>query len=141
MLQKPNTSKAQVFRIRFVAEAQPSAGELVIRDAEAPVLPEATWNVRCEPLDGPDTFLQEILEHVRSGASLTVEGIAGTGKTVALRAVQAALEEAGVKCQAICLTHTHTHWRAQHWAWSLHSAQLCNAPCAIRDVGRASCAD
>ena len=46
------------------------------------------------------------MAHVLSGASLAVEGAAGTGKTVVLRAVQAALEQSGVKCQAICLTHT-----------------------------------
>ena len=62
--------------------------------------------MRREPLEGPDTFLEEILEHVRSGGLLAVEGPAGTGKTVVLRAVQAALEQSGGNCQAICLTHT-----------------------------------
>ena len=31
--------------------------------------------------------------------------LGGTGKIVVLRAVQAALEQSGVRCQAICLTH------------------------------------
>ena len=48
------------------------------------------------------------MTHVLSGASLAAEGAAGTGKTVVLRAVQAALEQPGVRCQAICLTHTGT---------------------------------
>ena len=105
-LQTPNASTAKVFRTRFVADPQPPAGELVLRDAAAPVLPAATWDVRYEPLDGPDDFLERILDHVRSGGSLAVEGPAGTGKTVVLRAMQAALEQSGVKCQAVCLTHT-----------------------------------
>ena len=46
------------------------------------------------------------MAHVLSGASLAVEGAAGTGKTVVLRVVQTALEQSGVRCQAICLTHT-----------------------------------
>jgi hypothetical protein len=37
---------------------------------------------------------------------MIVEGTAGTGKTVVLRAVEKALEDADVRCQAICLTHT-----------------------------------
>ena len=101
-----NTSTAPVFRTRFVAEPQPPAVALAIRDAEIPVLPAATWQTRHEPLEGPDNFLDDILEHVKSGGSMIVEGVAGTGKTVVLRAVQSALERAGVKCQAVCLTHT-----------------------------------
>ena len=82
-LQTPNTSTAPVYRTRFVADPQPPAGELVLRDAAAPVLPAAAWNVRREPLDGPDNFLQTILDHAMSGGSLAVGGPAGTGKTVA----------------------------------------------------------
>ncbi len=37
---------------------------------------------------------------------MCVLGAAGTGKSVCLRAVEAALEEQGQICQAICLTHT-----------------------------------
>ena len=37
---------------------------------------------------------------------MCVLGAAGTGKTVTQRAVKAALEAAGLQCQAICLTHT-----------------------------------
>ena len=36
VLQTPNASKAVVFRTRFVADPQPPAGELVLRDATAP---------------------------------------------------------------------------------------------------------
>ena len=43
--QTPNTSTAPVFKTRFVADAQPPAGKLELKDAEAPVLPAATWNV------------------------------------------------------------------------------------------------
>ena len=66
LLQTPNTSTAPVFKTRFVADPQPPASKLELKDADAPVLPAATWNVRCEPLDGPDTFVEEIVAHVLS---------------------------------------------------------------------------
>ena len=59
-----------------------------------------------EPSDRPDDFTQKIVEHVVNGGSMCVMGPAGTGKSVCLRAVIAALEERGRTCQAICLTHT-----------------------------------
>jgi hypothetical protein len=105
-LQEQNPSTAQVYRTRFIAEPQPPAGALELHEAAAPELPEASWATRYEPLDGPDEFLQTIVEHVVNGASMIVEGTAGTGQTVVLRAVQNALEEQLSRCQAICLTHT-----------------------------------
>jgi hypothetical protein len=105
-LQGQNPSTAQVYRTRFIAEPQPSAGVLELREAKAPELPEASWTTRYEPLEGPDDFLQTIVEHAVGGASMIVEGTAGTGKTVVLRAVEKAVEDAHVRCQAICLTHT-----------------------------------
>jgi len=107
VLQIRNNSAAPVFKTHFVSEPQPAAGPLELReDAPMPALPAASWQTHLEPLEGPDDFLEKILEHVRSGGSLLVEGVAGTGKTVVLRAVQQALEQSGVRCQAICLTHT-----------------------------------
>jgi hypothetical protein len=105
-LQEQNPSTAQVYITRFIAEEQPPAGPLELHEAAAPELPEASWTTRYEPLDGPDDFLQTIVEHAVSGASMIVESTAGTGKTVVLRAVQKALENAQSRCQAICLTHT-----------------------------------
>jgi hypothetical protein len=107
ILQGQNPFTARVFKSRFIAEEQPPAGVLELRQATAPELPEASWTTRYEPLDGPDDFLRTIVEHVVGGASsMIVEGTAGTGKTVVLRAVEKALEDAHVRCQAICLTHT-----------------------------------
>lgn len=106
VLQDVGTSTTPVYRTRFVAEPPPPAPALALRDAEAPTLPAATWQTHYEPLEGPDSFKDRIVGHVLRGGSMIVEGLAGTGKSVVLRAVQAALEHAGVKCQAICLTHT-----------------------------------
>ena len=47
-------------------------GDLVLRDVATPVLPAATSNVRYEPLDGPDMFLEE-------GVPPAVCGLAGGG--------------------------------------------------------------
>jgi hypothetical protein len=104
-LQEANPSTAQVYRTRFVAEPQPPAGPLQLLESKPPELPEAIWQTYREPLDGPDAFLDRIVEHVLKGESAIVEGCAGTGKTVVLRAAQKALEEQGHRCQAICLTH------------------------------------
>ena len=137
-LQTPNTSTAKVFRTRFVADPQPPAGELVLRDAAAPVLPAATWDVRYEPLDGPDDFLERILDHVRNGGSLAVEGPAGTGKTVVLRAVQAALEQSGVKMSG---NLSHAHGSPKHWPRGVDGARLCNEARALRNLWRQMCAN
>lgn len=105
-LQEPTPSTAQAYKTRFIAEPQPPAGPLQLHEGKAPELPDAIWVTREEPLDGLDNFLDEIVQHVLNGGSAIVEGIAGTGKTVVLRALQRALEEQGHRCQAICLTHT-----------------------------------
>lgn len=104
-LQPALGSDAKVYRTRFITdEPLTAAGPLELRDAEAPILQELPWLTMEEPLGGPDDFTAQILAHVQAGHSMFVEGLAGTGKTVVLRAVNEALEHLG--CQAICLTHT-----------------------------------
>ena len=63
------------------------------------------WTTHEEPLEGPDGR-EQIVERAVAGRSFCVLGAAGTGKSVALRAVKAALEESGQACQCIALTHT-----------------------------------
>ena len=63
------------------------------------------WTTHEEPLEGPDGR-EQIAERAVAGESLCVLGAAGTGKSVALRAVRVALEEQGQVCQCIALTHT-----------------------------------
>ena len=105
--QRPSSSTAPVFRVKFVPQAALSGGELrEPAETPTPFLAPAVWETFHEPLGGPDDFGQRFVADVLAGRSPYLGGAAGTGKTVILRATKAALEEAGLTCAAICLTHT-----------------------------------
>ena len=107
--QKASSSTAKDYRVKFVPQVVYPGGELkefcqVRFSAADETLVE--WTVHEEPLTGPDDFTQRIVDRALAGNSMCVLGAAGSGKTVAQRAVKAALEAQVLQCQAICLTHT-----------------------------------
>ena len=73
-----------------------------------PSIPTTQWTVSKEPLEGPDTFTDAIVQRAVSKESFCVEGPAGTGKSQVLLAVEAALKEQGQKVAKISLTHVAT---------------------------------
>jgi ABC-type transport system involved in cytochrome bd biosynthesis fused ATPase/permease subunit len=84
-------------------------GTLALRTEEPrSLLALYEWTSLDEPTEGSDCFQQRLVDHACSGKSMCVMGAAGCGKTVAQRAIKAAMEAQGLKVQSICLTHTRT---------------------------------
>ena len=77
-----------------------SGGVLAFKDAVVPKIDPIAWRTFEEPLDSDD-FTGRIVEHVKAGGSACVLGGAGTGKSVCLRAVRAALQEQGLQVACI----------------------------------------
>ena len=67
---------------------------------------ELDWNVVVEPTEGPDNFVEKVLEHVRAGKSFTCLGSPGTGKSKGILAkVREDLLSRGER--VVCLAPTH----------------------------------
>ena len=107
-LQRPNSSSEPVFRVKFLKEAVVCGGTLRIRDEQSSYFEDSRreWNHVAEPLEGPDEFTRHVVQRALEGGSFCLVGAAGCGKSVALRAVKAALVEQGLVCQCVALTHT-----------------------------------
>ncbi len=104
--QKASSSQAKVYKFNRAAEPIYPGGKLELVAAEQPQPTNSgDWQIFEEPLEGPDEFSDTIVEHVVGGQSCCVEGCAGTGKTEVLKKIEAALEEQGIDCRKICLTH------------------------------------
>ena len=73
MHQKANTSKAPVYRLKFVAKAAYPSGTLAVKDAVIPKIEPVVWRTFEEPLD-EDSFTDRIVEHVNAGGSACVLG-------------------------------------------------------------------
>jgi len=107
--QKASSSTAQVYRTTKLPEAIMPGGSLNDPpEAPAPDLPEKAWYVDVEPLDGPDTFQDRVVQRALGGESFCIEGPAGTGKTQVLLAVEVALKAQGRRVTKVCLTHVAT---------------------------------
>ncbi len=110
--QKANSSTGPVYRVKLIEAAVFPRGTLALRKEEEGALlltehpPLNKWSTIEEPLEGPDDFRQQIVDRVVAGKSFCVLGAAGTGKSETLRDVKKALEEQGLICQCIALTHT-----------------------------------
>jgi len=73
---------------------------------DPPYHEELEWNVMEEPMDGPDEFVEKVLEHVRAGKSFTCLGAPGTGKSKGILAkVREDLLARGER--VVCLAPTH----------------------------------
>ena len=51
---------------------------------DPPYHEQLEWNVIEEPAEGPDNFVERVLEHVRQGKSSTCLGAPGTGKSTGI---------------------------------------------------------
>jgi len=78
----------------------------VAEHADPPFHAPLPWTTHTEPREGPDDFLDQILEHVRQGKSFTCLGPPGVGKTWILARVKECLE--GLGHNIACLAPTHS---------------------------------
>ena len=63
------------------------------------------WTTHIEPREGPDNFLEKILQHVDEGKSFTSLGAPGVGKTYILAKIKERLEHNDER--VVCLAPTH----------------------------------
>lgn len=82
-------------------------GTLQIADhVDPPYREKLEWTVVTEPTEGPDDFVDRVLEHVRAGKSFTCLGAPGTGKSKGILAkVREDLLARGE--HVVCLAPTH----------------------------------
>ena len=89
-------------------ECEPKYPGVILRVAEhveAPYHDELTWTTYTESKEGPDEFLEKILDQVNMGKGFTCLGAPGVGKTWVLAKVKEMLEELNHSC--VCLAPTH----------------------------------
>jgi hypothetical protein len=94
--QTPSTSTEQVYKCEALEEPKYPGGRLEIAPHVPPPYPEPLeWNVVREPMEGDDTFVDDVLAHVLGGKNCCIEGPLGTGKSWMLRQIREALEKDG----------------------------------------------
>jgi MoxR-like ATPase len=60
---------------------------------EKPIIEDLQWEIRKENVSGPDTFAEEIYEHVLSGKSCMINGPPGSGKSFIIKELAIKLRE------------------------------------------------
>ena len=105
--QEPCQSQEYVYKCNELAEPRFPGGTLKIADhVDPPYHEELEWNDVTEPTEGPDDFVDKVLEHVRAGKSFTCLGAPGTGKSKGILAkVREDLLARGER--VVCLAPTH----------------------------------
>ncbi len=73
---------------------------------EQPILEDSQWTIRNENVTGPDTFSEEIYEHVLSGKSCMVNGPPGSGKSFIIKELAIKLRLAGHDVKVIAPTNS-----------------------------------
>ncbi len=70
--QRPSSSQAQVFRVKFVDHPAYPGGQLTtLREAVSPTFTPLQVRVIVEPLVGPDDFTRRIVDFVVAGGSIS----------------------------------------------------------------------
>ena len=65
----------------------------VAEHVDPPYHDELTWTIHAEPKEGPNEFLEQILDQVNMGNSFNLLGAPGVGKTWVLAKVKQRLQE------------------------------------------------
>jgi ATP-dependent exoDNAse (exonuclease V) alpha subunit len=73
---------------------------------EQPILEDSQWMIRKENTTGPDTFAEEIYEHVLDGRSCMINGPPGSGKSFIIKAMAIRLRLAGHDVQVLAPTNS-----------------------------------
>ena len=90
----PNSSKEIVYKCNIAEVRQPGGKLEVAPHIDAPQMKNLEWTVFTEPLEGPDEFLDKILDHFKNTKkSATIVGPPGVGKTYVLRKIKECLED------------------------------------------------
>ena len=102
----PNPSQELVYKCNL-SEPRYPGGSLTVAPHSDPPSPEILeWVTHVEPKEGPDEFVEKVLEHVRKGRSFTCLGAPGTGKSKGiLTKVREELLASGER--VVCLAPTH----------------------------------
>ena len=77
------------------------------------------WVTHVEPKEGPDEFVEKVLEHVRLGRSFTCLGAPGTGKSKGILA-KVREEVLAQSENVVCLAPTHAAARQLPDADTVH---------------------
>jgi MoxR-like ATPase len=75
-------------------------------DCERPVLEDLQWVIQKEAVSGPDTFAEEIYEHVLSGRSCMINGAPGSGKSFIIKELAIKLREKQLDVKVIAPTNS-----------------------------------
>ena len=73
-------SQEYVYKCNETEPRFPGGTLKIAEHADPPYHEKLEWNVVTEPMEGPDDFVERVLEHVRQGKSFTCLGAPGTGK-------------------------------------------------------------
>lgn len=101
-----NESKELVYKCNPCDPRFPGGTLPVAPSTNPPHVDSLEWTVHVEPKEGPDNFVDMVLEHVKKRKSFTCLGAPGTGKTKGILAkVRELLLERGEN--VVCLAPTH----------------------------------
>ncbi len=80
----PNKSEELVYKCKVCEPRFPGGKLKISQHIEPPTHDQLEWIMHTESLVGPDTFLEQILNHVKEDKSFTCLGSPGVGKTFAV---------------------------------------------------------
>ena len=88
MKSNPNSSKEIVYKCNISEPRQPGGKLEVAPHIDAPQMKNLEWTIFTEPLEGPDEFLDKVLDHFKINQNgkldLVMEIMAGCGRNAAL---------------------------------------------------------
>ena len=103
--QDPNQSTELVYKANLCEPKFPGGTLKVSEHVDAPYPEQLEWQIYTEPKEGPDLFIDKILNQVKEGKSFTCLGPPGVGKTFLVGKVKECLEE--LNQNVVCLAPTH----------------------------------
>ena len=77
----PNLSQELVYKCNEAEPRYPGGTLTVAPHTDPPHMEPMEWITHVEPKEGPDDFVEMVLEHIRKGLSFTCLGAPGTGKS------------------------------------------------------------
>ena len=96
-IQNTLTSTERIFQLKQLDEPLMPGGslEVVDKNVSTPEVPEVTWHVEKEPVNGADAMRERVVQHIVEGKSCLLTGGPGTGKSYLVCAIRDALREKG----------------------------------------------
>jgi len=117
--QEASRSTELVYKANECEPRFPGGTLKVAEHMDPPYHEQLVWKTHTEPKEGPDDFVEKVLEHVRNGLSFTCLGAPGTGKSKGILAkVREELLAQGEN--VVCLAPTHAAARQLPDADTVH---------------------